>query len=45
MKFGTMNYTYTQDTLEKYYPQTWNHMRKYSKYNTTKKAVQAVKDG
>ena len=45
LKFGTIPYSYTQMTLQKYFPEMYNHMKKYNGYNTTSKAVKAVKDG
>ena len=46
LKFGTIPFSYTQVTLQKHYPSTAAHMKMYTKkYNTTDKAVKAVKDG
>ena len=45
LKFGTMPYSYTQMTLQKYFPEMYSYMKKYNKFNTTAKAVKAVKDG
>ena len=45
LKFGTMPYSYTQMTLQKYFPEMYSYMKKYNRFNTTAKAVKAVKDG
>lgn len=46
LRFGTVPFSHTQVTLQKHYPMTADHMKIYTKrYNTTEKAVKAVKDG
>ena len=45
LKFGTIPYSYTQMTLQKYFPEMYSYMKKYNKYNNTASAVKAVKDG
>ena len=45
LKFGTIPYSYTHMTIQKYSPETFGHMKKYSHYNTTDQAVKAVKEG
>ena len=37
--------SYTHVTLQKYFPTTFNYMKKYSIYNDTSRAIKAVKDG
>ena len=45
LKFATVPFSYTQVTLQKYFPETFNYMKKYSIYNDTTQAIKAVKDG
>lgn len=45
LRFATVPYSYTHVTLQKYFPTTFNYMKKYSIYNDTSRAIKAVKDG
>lgn len=44
LKFATIPYSYTQMTLQKYFPEMYNHMKKFNRYTTTEEAIKAVKD-
>ena len=46
LKFSTIPYSYSEVTLQKYHSEMFSYIKQYNEeYNTTAKAIKAVKDG
>ncbi|TRY69452.1 hypothetical protein TCAL_05620 [Tigriopus californicus] len=46
LKYSTIPYSYSEVTLQNHHPTVFNYMKHFNVvYNTTKKAIKAVKDG
>ena len=45
LKFGTIPSSYSEVTLKKYFPEVFTYMKPFNKYNTTERAMRAVKEG
>jgi hypothetical protein len=45
LKFGTIPSSYSEVTLKKYFPEVFAYMKPFNKYNTTERAMKAIKEG
>ena len=45
LKFGTIPSSYSEVTLKKYFPEVFSYMKPFNIYNTTERAMKAIKEG